>query len=128
MPVNRSVSQRYRQPDGTIVTVTERKGTRSRGSRTADAFLGYQDYKTTTVKTRYANGTTTTERTESHPFIAAFFLLGLVGMVLEGFKSPDWYWVVASAVVGVMVVAVVVLYVACLIKCTAAYFSCRRNR
>ena len=104
MPVNRTVTRRYRQPDGTIVTVTERTGDRSRGSRSANLLLGYQDYKTTTTKTRYPNGTTTTEHSESHPFIAAFFILGLTGVVVEGFNSPDWYWVLTSAVVSLVVV------------------------
>jgi hypothetical protein len=35
----------YRQPDGTVVTVTRRNGTRSRWSRSADLLFGYQDYQ-----------------------------------------------------------------------------------
>jgi hypothetical protein len=54
-----------------------------------------------------------TERNESHPFIAAFLLLGLAGIVLEGFNSPDWYWVLTSAVVSLvamLVLGAVVVY------------------
>jgi len=128
MPVNRTVTRRYRQPDGTIVTVTERTGDRSRGSRSANLLLGYQDYKTTTTKTRYPNGTTTTEHSESPPFIAAFFILGLTGVVVEGFNSPDWYWVLTSAVVSLVVVSLVVLFVAYYVKRVAAHLKRRSYR
>jgi hypothetical protein len=58
-----------------------------------------------------------------------FLLLGLaVASSWRASTAPDWYWVLTSAVVSAMVVAVVVLYVAYLIKCPAAYFSLRRNR
>jgi hypothetical protein len=121
MPVNRSASRHYRQPDGTVVTVTERWGTRPRP-------LGLSgDYKTTTARTRRPDGTTTTERSDSHPFIAAFLFLGLAGMVLEGFNSADWYWVLTSAVVSLVVVLVLAAIVVHVIQCVAAYFKRRRN-
>jgi len=124
MPINRSVTRRYRQPDGRWVTVTERTGTRSRGSRSANLLFGPQDYKTTTTRTRHPDGTTITERSESHPFIAAFLLLGLAGMVLEGFNSPDWYWVLTSAVVsGVVVAGAVVVH---FIRRVVGHFRRRR--
>lgn len=53
MPVNRSVSRRYRQPDGTVVTVTERwahpaqparLGRRLQDNNHPDAWPGRHDH------------------------------------------------------------------------------------
>ena len=77
------------------------------------------DYKTTTTRTRRPDGPITTETAESHPFIAMFFLLGLIGMVLESFNSPDWYRVLTSAVVSLLVVLVLGAIVFGLIRLVA---------
>lgn len=108
MPMNRSVSRRYRDADGTWVTVTERSGTRRRSTRTATYLFGPASYKNTTITRRYANGTTVTERNEHHPWWTALSILLLIGLLVEGFGSKEWYSVLASAIVtGLIVLGVI---------------------
>ena len=108
MPMNRSVSRRYRDADGTWVTVTERSGTRRRSTRTATYLFGPASYKNTTTTRRYANGMTVTQRNEHHPWWTALSILILIGLLVEGFGSKEWYWVLASAIVtGLIVLGVI---------------------
>ena len=108
MPMNRSVSRRYRDADGTWVTVTERSGTRRRFTRTATYLFGPASYKNTTTTRRYANGMTVTERNEHHPWWTALSILILIWLLVEGFGSKKWYWVLASAIVtGLIVLGVI---------------------
>jgi len=46
----------------------------------------------------------------------------------EGFNSPDWYWVLTSAVVSLVVVSLVVLFVAYYVKRVAAHLKRRSYR
>lgn len=106
--MNRSVSRRYRDVDGTWVTVTERSGTRRRSTRTANYLLGPANYKSTTTIRRYADGTRVTERNEHHPWWAVLSVLIVIGLLVEGFGSRQWYWVVASIIVTALIVLGVV--------------------
>jgi flagellar biogenesis protein FliO len=49
-------------------------------------------------------------------------------VVVEGFNSPDWYWVLTSAVVSLVVVSLVVLFVAYYVKRVAAHLKRRSYR
>ena len=108
LAVNRSVTRRYHQADGTWVTVTERQGTRRRRSWVGNYYLGPQNYRTTTTTRRHPDGTTITEREEHHPWAIVFAILLAIGGLADGYNSPDWYWVLAAAVGSVLLAAVLI--------------------